>query len=115
MGCRILIIMLHYFLIPLGLSLCGAGAGGFAAVILKRDKTRADLFSILNSFQSNASAESRNALNSAEHSSLKNIGLTISAVTVDRKGISTKEFREDVVQGSVPNARRRKLADYLFM
>ena len=104
----------NYFLTFQGLSLCGAGAGGFAAVILKRDRTRADLFSILNSFESNASAESRNALNSEEHSSLQNIGLTISAVTVDRKGISTKEFREDVVQGSAPR-RRRKLSDYLFM
>lgn len=107
--------MLYYFLIPQGLSLCGAGAGGFAAVILKRDKTRADLFSILNSFESNASAESRNALNSEDNSSLKNIGLTISAVTVDRKGISTKEYRDDVVQGSSSQTRRRKLADYLFM
>lgn len=84
-------------------------------MILKRDKTRADLFSVLNSFESKSSAESINEMDPKEHSSLKNIGLTISSVTVDRKGISTKEFQEGVVLYSLPHSQRRKLSDFLFM
>lgn len=113
--------------------MCGAGAGGYAVVILKRGSVRSDLFTILTSFKpsnpppSSSSASSKN--DSESHSSydstFNNNGLTISTVTIDTKGISTKEFVENndtpistltsTSVSRIPHAKTRRLADYLFL
>ena len=109
--------------------MCGAGAGGYAVVILKRGSVRSDLFTILTSFKpsnpssSSASAKSDSEARSSYDSTFNNNGLTISTVTIDTKGISTKEFVEnDDTQAStstsmsrIPHANTRRLADYLFL
>ena len=63
-----------------GLSLCGAGAGGFAAVILKRDVTELalrELVDAINMFNGESVAESEQ--------------LSVHNVTVDWIGIQSEE------------------------
>jgi hypothetical protein len=128
--------ILFYFIyiisnyLHVGLSLCGAGAGGYAVVILKRGSVRSDLFTILTSFKpfsppSSSSASSKNGseARSSYDSTFSNNGLTISTVTVDTKGISTKELVENddtststsTSMPRIPHANTRRLADYLFL
>ena len=102
------LFLLHNFLLFEGLSLCGAGAGGFAVVILKEKKNRADLFAKLNEFTSQRTKIEGNDFNK---------DLSISSIIIDTKGISTKEFHEtqqlrDAVDDRI---KSRKLADYLFL
>lgn len=94
-----------------GLSLCGAGAGGYAVVILRRDRTRKDLFNALNAFN----PSDIGSLSAEDCSVLRSNGLTISSVTVDVKGIATKEFQDEPVTGSSDDSVKGRLADYLFL
>ena len=80
-------------------------------VILKRDRTRSDLFNALNAFNTSDIG----SLSTEDCSVLKSNGLTISSITVDVKGIATKEFRDDSVSGSAGDFNRRQLADFLFL
>lgn len=116
--------------------MCGAGAGGYAVVILKRGSARSDLFTILTSFKpstppfssfssssSSASFKNDSEARSSYDSTFNNNGLTISTVTIDIKGISTKEFIEiddtpiltSTSMSRIPHANTRRLADYLFL
>lgn len=116
------------------MSLCGAGAGGYAVIILKRGSVRSDLFTILTSFQpsntsafpSSSSSSSSSTGSQALHydSVFHNNGLNISSVSIDTKGITTKEF-PDIDNAStststsstarIPHTNTRRLADYLYL
>ena len=91
----------------MGLSLCGAGAGGFGVVILRRDKQRQDLeLSLRNYFRANAvSTKAESTSNDDQSSSSSSLrssnddisnelesSLTIHAVMIDPRGISTHSF-----------------------
>lgn len=114
------------------MSLCGAGAGGYAVVILKRGSVRSDLFTILTSFQpSNTSSSSSSSSSSSGNQALNydsvfhNNGLNISSVSIDTKGITTKEFLDNdnastststlTLPSRIPHTNTRRLADYLFL
>ena len=114
--------------------MCGAGAGGYAVVILKRGSVRSDLFTILTSFKPSnpppsccSSSKNNIETRSSYDSTFNNNGLTISTVTIDTKGISNKEYVENddtpssssssssTSMSRIPHANTRRLADYLFL
>jgi len=72
-----------------GMSLCGAGAGGFAVVILKSTCTKDDLIKAVNEFNT-----------------INHILLTVHSVTVDNDGIKSKTFDSTL---------HANLEDYLFL
>jgi galactokinase/mevalonate kinase-like predicted kinase len=78
--------------LTVGLSLCGAGAGGFAVVILKKENFKEDLSHLLSSFNSND-------INC-------NNELTIHSVSIDTKGLSIDEYHE--------NDEKVRITEYLF-
>ena len=110
-----------FFIFFSGLSLCGAGAGGFAVVILKRNQTRADLFTALTTFNSiNRIRQNRihnngivNQNDSKEDIPSFDNDLSIYSVVIDTKGISTQEFY--IAESSAQSEFRKKLSDYLFL
>jgi hypothetical protein len=83
---------LFAFVRPLtvGLSLCGAGAGGFAVAILRKEISREDLSHLLSCFNSNDIYNE----------------LKIHSVSVDMKGLSIDEYHD--------NDEKVKLTEYLF-
>lgn len=115
------------------MSLCGAGAGGYAVVILKRGSVRSDLFTILTSFQPSNTSSSSSSSSSSGNQALNydsvfhNNGLNISSVSIDTKGITTKEFLDNdnastststltlTLPSRIPHTNTRRLADYLFL
>ena len=105
-------------------------------MILKRGSVRSDLFTILTSFQpSNASSvpSSTSSSSSASKSGnqalnydsvFHNNGLNISSVSIDTKGITTKEFNDNdndnaststSTSSRIPHTNTRRLADYLYL
>ena len=107
------------------MSLCGAGAGGYAVVILKRGRVRSDLFTTLTSYQPTSSPSSSSNEKKSQtvnnDSAFNRNGLNISSVSIDTKGITTKEHYENddaSISTStlrIPHANSRRLADYLFL
>ena len=125
----VIIIIIIIFIIFQGLSLCGAGAGGFAVVILKRNQNRADLFNALSTFTSTSKSTSNsrskrnernegnvvgNSDNKSSFNSFNN-ELSIYSVVIDTKGISTKEFNDSENSEDGANIGRKDLIDYLFL
>ena len=88
--------------LTMGLSLCGAGAGGFGVVILRRGKQRQDLeLSLRNYFRANANLIKGDDNQSSSTSSSSNdddveheleSSMTIHTVMIDPRGISTQSF-----------------------
>jgi galactokinase/mevalonate kinase-like predicted kinase len=78
--------------LTVGLSLCGAGAGGFAVVILKKENYREDLSHLLSSFNS----DDVNCNNE----------LKIHSVSIDTKGLSIDEYHD--------NNEKVRITEYLF-
>ena len=91
--------------LTMGLSLCGAGAGGFGVVILRRGKQRQDLeLCLRNYFHANANPikGDDNQSSSTTSSSSSNddddvdqeleSSMTIHTVMIDPRGISTQSF-----------------------
>ena len=116
------------------MSLCGAGAGGYAVIILKRGSVRSDLFTILTSFQPSNTSSSPSSSSSSSSSGnqalnydsvFHNNGLNISSVSIDTKGITTKEFLDNdnastststlTLPSRIPHTNTRRLADYLHL
>ena len=111
----------HLRPITVGLSLCGAGAGGFAVVLLKKNKTKNDLQKLLNEFLvkapdyqivwNNINLEDDEEENGKEDS--KNVQptsdvdftLTLHTVNIDSEGLATSDYNNDFKQ---------PLSDYLF-
>ena len=126
----VIIIIIIIFIIFQGLSLCGAGAGGFAVVILKRNQNRADLFNALSTFTSTSNSRSnlrskisernegndRSIMgNNNDNISSFNNELSIYSVVIDTKGISTKEFNDSEINDDGKVVGRKDLIDYLFL
>lgn len=99
-------------------------------MILKRGSVRSDLFTILTSFQrSNTSSSSSSSSTSKSgnpalnyDSVFHNNGLNISSVSIDTKGITTKEFIDNdnaststLSTARIPHTNTRRLADYLYL
>jgi fucokinase len=71
-------LLAHLRPLAAGLSLCGAGAGGFAVVILRRDKSRADLDAALRALPATLQRDAS--------------GLSVHTVKIDHDGVSTHAF-----------------------
>ena len=98
-------------------------------MILKRGSVRSDLFTILTSFQrSNTSSSSSSSTSKSGNPALNydsvfhNNGLNISSVSIDTKGITTKEFIDNdnaststLSTARIPHTNTRRLADYLYL
>jgi hypothetical protein len=86
--------------ISVGISACGAGAGGFVVCILKRDSCLADLEHLVHSLQTSGHQHSGNAkelgLLSVHTVSVNNVGVDVS-VQSEMNNRSTEEYLKSTI------------------